>query len=165
MTQRMSIVFLTAAVLAVPVMAAAQNPGDITFTVPVTLTQLSSGVSKVRVSCAILSDAITVNRQVSNGANRIPTGPGMISAQQEIPVTGGEVHATATLVVSTAGVLDNPLGKAATYACGLDGFSVAQQRFVPFNYALPIEDTEPALRLTVPGGQPAPLRVGGTFTW
>ena len=163
MTLRMSIVFLTAVLLAVPVSAAAQNPGDITFTVPVTLTQLSSGVSKVRVMCTIISEAITVNRQpVSKGAT---IQAGTISAQQEFPVTSGEVHATASLVVSTAGVLDNPLGKEATYICGLDGFSVAQQRFVPFNYALPIEGTEPALRLTVPGSQPAPLRTGGTFTW
>jgi hypothetical protein len=163
MMQRMSIVFLTAVILAVPAVGVAQNPGDITFTVPVNLTQLSSGVSKVRVSCAIISEAITVNRQPLNkGAT---TEAGTISAQQELPVAGGEVHATATLVVSTAGVLDNPLGKPATYSCGLDGFSVAQQRFVPFNYALPIEGTEPALRLTVPGSQPAPLRLGGTFTW
>lgn len=137
-----------------------------TFTVPVKLTRLSTGVSRVRVSCSILSEAMTVNCQdASKGETRFPTGPGMISVQQEFPVTGGEVIATATLVPPTAGVLDDPLGKQASYSCRLEGYSVAQQRFVPFNDAFPIEGTEPALRVAAPGSQPAPLQLSGTFTW
>jgi len=154
----------TIALLVSPVIGAAQagSPGDITFTVPVHLTQLSIGVSKVRVTCSITSEAITVNREVvGKSVNGPATGPGSVSKSEEFAVSGGQVNTTATLVVSTAGVRDNPAGKLANYACRLDGFSVAQQRFVPFNYALPIADTEPALRLNYNG----PVAQTGSFTW
>lgn len=183
MTLRIPFVLFMACLLALPATSAAQNTvrsgapnagartaqdtGEITFTVPVNLTQLSSELSKVRVTCGISSEAITVNREVAGKTAQGPaTGPGSIAARQEFPVVGGEVKTTATLVVSTAGVLDNPIGKPAVYNCTLDGFSVAQQRFIPFNYTMDFQTTEPAFRLTLPGNsQPVLLRLTGTFTW
>ena len=183
MTSRNRFMLFVACLFALPVTSAAQNTigtgaanapgrgpqstGEITFTVPVNLTQLSNGVSKVRVTCEITSEAITVNRQVvGKNAQGPATGPGSVYAQQEFPVAGGEVKTTATLVISTAGVLDNPIGKQALYNCSLDGFSVAQQRFLPFNYTMDFQTTEAPFRLTAPGNsQPILLRLTGTFTW
>ena len=160
MTQRIHTVLLTLGVLALPGVSAAQaNPGDVTFTVPVTLTQLSNGLGKVRVSCQIQSDAITVNRN-STKSGGPGSGAGNLYKSEEVPLSGGQVKATATVVISTAGVLDDPIGKSAGYICNLEGFSNAQQRWVPFNSSIPIAGTEPALRLT-----PSPGALSGTFTW
>ena len=159
MTRQIRTVLLTICLLALPGVSAAQaNPGDIMLTVPVNLTQLSNGVGKVRVSCEIHSDAITVNRQPTKGSPG--SGPGILSKSEEVPISGGQVKATATVVVSTVGVLDDPIGKSAAYICALEGFSNAQQRWVPFNYASPITYTEPAFRLT-----PNPGSQSGMFTW
>jgi hypothetical protein len=161
MTQRIHPVLLTICLLALPGVSAAQaNPGDITFTIPVNLTQLANGLGKVRVGCEIQSDAITVNRQPTK-AQGPGSGPGVVYAKsQEIPISGGQVTTTATVVVSTAGVLNDPIGKSAAYLCALEGFSNAQQRWMPFNYSIPISGTEPALRLT-----PNPGSQSGSFTW
>jgi hypothetical protein len=156
MTSRILLVVLTACLLAVPSVAPAQtNSGDVTFTVPINLTQLQPDVVKVRVRCFLSSDAITVNRQPTGKGGTGPLGPGEVLGVQELPVSGGRVVTTATVVVVVGGNLENPLGKLARYSCQLQGFSNTAQVWNIF-------DGYPnsAFVLT-----PQPSLIAGTFTW
>jgi hypothetical protein len=131
----------TLCALVTPRLCVAQS--DVTFKVPLNLTQVSSDIAKVAVYCQITSTAIVSNRM------------GKLSAQQEIPVSGGQLVTTVTVVVAVSG-LDNPVGKTATYECMLSGFSTSMQLWQAFNSA----STVPAFRLT-----PTPGGLSGTFAW
>jgi hypothetical protein len=147
---------------AVPGAAASSN--TITFTVPVNLTQLLPDVTRVRVGCEIHSVAITVNRQSVKGQPP-GSGPGIVSNSVEVPVSGGQVVTTATVVVSVAGVLEDPVGKAASAICFITGYSNSLQRWVGFNHCQSngIPDcTEAAFRVTPPAFQ---LNNTVQFTW
>lgn len=103
------------AAVATPSAGAAQTLAStqVTVNVPVNLTQLGPGVSKVQVACIIQSPAIT------NGTwgGRTDT----VRQAQEYPVSGGAVQTQASLVFSLTG-LNDPTGKNATVQCSLTGW-------------------------------------------
>ena len=159
MTPKFHIAVLTACLLVSPAAGGAQtNSGDVTFSVPVNLTQLQPDVEKVQVECFVFSDAITVNRQLQKTGSGMTYGPGQVSGDQEIPVSAGRVVATATVVVVVAANLQDPVGKQAQYTCLLRGFSRSQQTWKPFQTN--IFEPNTAFHLTPPTDA---LR--GTFTW
>jgi hypothetical protein len=99
MNARIVVTALTACLLAGPDLVVAQTTtgSDVTFKVPLNLTQVSSDIAQVAVWCVISSTAIT-------------TRDGKLSKQEELPVSGGQLVTTATVVVAVSG-LDNPAGK------------------------------------------------------
>lgn len=96
---------------------------EVTVTAPVDLTQLSPDITKVRVDCVIQSDAITNGNQFKE-----------ITKSQEIPVTGGALKTTASIVFALTN-LDNPVGKNATAGCSLWGWSQPGQKWAQFHPA------------------------------
>jgi len=124
--------------------AEAQTVGDVTFTVPLNITQLSPDITKVAVWCKITGPAIT-NRS------------GYIGTQVELVPQGGQVVTTATVVVSWPPTdLTNPTGTQASYSCALSGFNNLLQRWDNFREDQPT----PAFRL-----KPTPTELTGTFVW
>ena len=124
--------------------AEAQTVGDVTFTVPLNITQMSPDITKVAVWCKITGPAIT-------------TRSGNIGAQVELVPQGGQVVATDTVVVKWP-VTDytNPTGTQASYSCSLSGFSNSLQRWDIFREDHPT----PVFRL-----RPTPTELTGTFVW
>jgi len=144
MNARIVVVALTACLVAAPNLVVAQTTtgSDVTFKVPLNLTQVSSDIAKVAVWCVISSTAIT-------------TRDGKLSKQEDLPVSGGQLVTTATVVVAVSG-LDNPVGKVAGYECRLSGFSTSLQRWDVFSET----QTVPAFRLS-----PTPAVLQGSFVW
>ena len=133
---------LTLAAIGVLVMtdiAAAQN--DVTFVMPLNLSDLSPEIYAVQVNCRIRSDAI-------------PGGD--YGTSDGFPVVNRRVATTATLRVRLS-ALNNPAGKTATYVCTLLGRREpieAEWRLFSANAS------DPAFRLT-----PTPDPIIGTFNW
>ena len=124
--------------------AEAQTVGDVTFTVPLNITQLSPDITKVAVWCKITGPGIN-------------TRTGNIGAQVEFVPSGGQVVTTASVVVAyPAGDMTNPAGQQATYACTLSGFSNSLQRWDVFRE----DHATPVFRL-----KPTPPELSGTFIW
>lgn len=143
MMLRISASIVAACLLLAPVPCAGQTTGsEITFKVPVNLTQLTTDISKVAVFCYIQSAAI------QNSSNKL-------GKQEELPVVGGKVVTTASVVI-VASPLDNPLGKPATYGCLLSGFSLAGQRWDAFS------ETQPTVAFRL---SPTPPELTGSFIW
>ena len=118
--------FLTVVLLAAPASTAAQASIEITVKVPLNLTQLSPDLQKVRVSCTIQTGAIP-----GGGA----------SQTQELPVSGGQVVTTATLVFPLTNLdLSTTWGRNARVVCGIQGYSTATSwhSFDGPNAALPV---------------------------
>jgi hypothetical protein len=123
---------------------AQQRVGDVTFTVPLNITQLSPDITKVAVYCRITGPAIT-------------TRSGNIGAQVELVPQGGQVVTTATVVVTWPLTdMTDPTGTQANYDCLLSGFSNSLQRWDRFYE----EQATPVFRL-----KPTPPALTGTFTW
>jgi hypothetical protein len=123
--------------------AAWAQASDVTFTVPVNLTQLRPEVQGVAVECQITSTAIIA-----------PTKGSSSGVARFVP-TGGRVQTTATVHVPIAR-LDSDSGTAATYRCDLKGQTYANGPWSLFSanaFML-------ALKLTP---QTAPII--GTFNW
>jgi hypothetical protein len=114
---------------------------DVTFTVPLNLSQLSPDVRTVTVFCEVKSPAI-----VAGGSAR--------ELRRFTPV-GGRVQATATVRVAING-LDNSKGTAATYRCELKGLRSTSGLYIAFS----ANASDSAFRLLP---DPAPLT--GTFNW
>ena len=152
MISRTLAMIVTACLLAAPDSSVAQaTSGDVTFRLPLNLTQMSPDIAKIAVFCVIQSDAIPPSRPGARGASTM----GELSRQEELAVSGGQLVATATVVVPVSG-LDNPVGKTATYVCGITGFSTLLQHWDMFAEA---HETA-AFRLS-----PTPQRITGSFTW
>jgi hypothetical protein len=135
--------------LAIPNRSTAQTPaGDVTFKVPVNLTRLSLDITKVRVDCRLQSNAILFVDPQGQETHSM-------RVQTDIPVTGGQLVTTATVVFSNFSLL-NPSGVSASYECDLLGYSATQATWSPFSASAPV----PAFRLT---STPAPIP--GTFVW
>lgn len=132
-----------------PASVAQTTSGDVTFEMPLNLTDMSSDIIKIQVACSITSDAIPPNQPGPKGASRT------VKAQIELPVTGGQLVTTAKVVVPVSG-LDNPIGKTANYKCSITGYSASLQRWNWFSEA----DPTPAFRL-----MPTPERFTGSFVW
>jgi hypothetical protein len=116
--------FRIAAVLAFVCQMLATGPAgaqstsaDVTFAVPLNLTNLAADITKVRVRCSFL--------HVGSSA----PAPGLDRAGEvEIPVTGRQVVTTAQVVVmvpSTAIGSGISAGTGQRYVCALDGYSAA----------------------------------------
>jgi hypothetical protein len=151
MTSRVLAAIATASLLATAVTSVAQTAsGDVTFELPLNLTQMSSDITKVQVACSITSEAIPPNTQTPKG-----TLTGRLTNQIELPVTQGKLVTTARVVIAT-GDLNDPIGKSATYECSIMGFSASLQHWSWFEENPDV----PAFRLT-----PMPQRMTGSFTW
>lgn len=147
MTSRFPLAVVTAITMAAPTPGTAQTvSASVTLQVPVNLTQLGPDVEKVRVGCSVNSLAIT------NGTG---TGSHEITKTQELPVSGGSVVTTASLVFSFT-QLDNPVGKNATIVCTLNGWSTSQQKWIQFVPGEP----NPSFRTTTTVGF-----LDGSFVW
>lgn len=124
--------------------AEAQAVGDVTFTVPLNITQMSPDITKVAVWCRITGPAIH-------------TRSGNIQAQVELVPQAGQVVTTATVVVAWVNTdMTDPTGTQASYTCSLSGFSNSLQRWDIFREDHPT----PAFRL-----KPTPTELTGTFVW
>ena len=134
-----------ACLLVTPLPCAGQVSYEITFKVPLNLSQIPTAISKVAVNCTIQSTAIISNSR------------GQLSKQEELimPGTGGQLVTTINVVILASG-LDNPVGKAATYNCLLSGFSTVAGRWDAFSETATIAE----FRVTT---TPPPLQ--GNFTW
>jgi len=122
-----------------PAASAWAQATSVKFKVPVRLSDLSPKIERVQVRCSVSS-----------------TAPGgTASVPQELAVTGGQVAATATVVLSFA-ALEDPAGKTATYNCALTGFDKTKGAWRSFREDHP----EAAFRLS-----PTPAPITGSFAW
>jgi hypothetical protein len=117
---RLRITFVLAFVfqlLATAPASAQSTSADVTFAVPLNLTNLAADITKVRVKCSFL--------HVGSSA----PAPGLDRmGEVEIPVTGRQVVATAQVVVMvppTAIGSEISAGTAQRYVCALDAYSAA----------------------------------------
>jgi hypothetical protein len=131
-----------------PAVALAQST-EVTFRVPVNLSQLTTDIKQVRVACRVDSPAI-VTRSESGQAINYYFGYG-----PPVPVADGRVVTTATVVVPIPR-LEDPAGKTATYTCFLQG-STSGGAFSQFGGA---SWPQVALRLS-----PTPTPITGSFPW
>ena len=138
-------VILTAAWLVVMTAAGVAQSSDVTFQVPLNLTNLSPDLATVGVFCEITSTALT-------------NTSGKASKQVDLVPANGQIIQPAVSVVVPIPFLDTSGGKtSASYRCTLSGYSRSLQRWSPFGDAqtLPV-----AFRLS-----PAPANITGTFMW
>ncbi len=131
-------IFTACALLAMSGVAAAQS-GDVTFRVPLNLTQLSPDISRVRVHCRLQEFASRAISDVSS----------------EIGVSGGEVVTTLSLIFqpSNSG-FSGRIGNRVDYSCWLVGFFEPQEEWDEFDPNHQI----PAFRL-----EPRPIPINGQF--
>lgn len=181
---------MVSCLLAVASLAIAQAPpmggfptgalpqSDVTFHVPLNLTQLAADITKVAVVCVVFDQ-----RGSSNSPNLGQTwadehadlldDPAMTALQNgltgfgvwgadrvEIPVTSGAVITTATVIVTISDTQGwaqaDHFGDELGYFCAVDGFSGQLQRWEMFDAAHPIA----VFRLS-----PTPDPIPGDFVW
>lgn len=161
---RIHSVMLTSALFAaLPAVAAAQSTSqlaptfvsgpsssnsDVTFSVPLNFTKLSSDIATIAVFCYIDSVAISPPR---------PGGPNRAEKQEEYQVSGGKLVMTPATVVVPISILVDPVGKQATYTCNVTGYSTALKKWDKFDPS----QTTPAFKLS----PASPQSISGTFTW
>lgn len=134
---------LAICLLAAPASGAAQTvQTTVTLVVPLNLTQISPEVTKVLVTCAIKSIALTGKSQGT-------------MMQEVIPLSGGQLVTTVTLVFPVTG-LDNPVGKDATVTCSLSGFSPQSEKWFQF------EDNSASLAFRTKPSLPS---ISASFVW
>lgn len=150
------------ALLSVGLVHAQSIPGDVTFEVPLNLTQVAPDISKALVTCTITSDAIAVRTR--KGAAIRP----QLGAQVELAVSAGRLVTTARVVVPVTtdrftdektGIYSDPAGKSANYHCELTGFSTKRTTgggWGPFA----AESPDTSFRLS-----PTPPSLTGSFVW
>lgn len=132
-------------------------PGDVTFEVPLKLTQMRGEISKVAVWCKISSEVLVGARNKQ------------LQAQLELPVAAGQLVTTARVVVAvpataftdpTMAITSSPIGQPATYQCKLSGFSMLPASNGGGWNTFSAESTNMAFRLT-----PTPSPIQGSFVW
>jgi hypothetical protein len=149
MMSRIFVAVVTTCLLVISSSSGAQtSSADVTFRLPLNLTQLSSDIAKIAVFCRITSDAIPPSGATGKAG-------GKLSKQEEFPVSGGQLVTTAVVIVPVSG-LDNPIGKTANYECLISGFSTSLQQWSRFEEA----STTPAFKLS-----PTPPQMTGSFIW
>ncbi len=152
MISRMLVAGLSTFVLFIPEPTMVRTTGaDVTFTMPVNLTQLSPDIGKVEVNCNIFSSAIPIHAGTLGGLQGVPG----YSGHQDIVVSGGKAVATATVVVPIPSLI-NAVGQTATYSCTLKGFSTSLQQWGAFDASTHAN----AWHLT-----PPPADLTGSFVW
>jgi hypothetical protein len=123
--------------------ASAQSTNDVTFRVPINLTQLSPEIGSVIVNCAISSKALPGWREVFGGA--------------ELPVVDGRIAATATVVVQVPALdLSSSPPPSAGYRCEIKGKIKDTTRVGDFRH----DAQDAAFRVS-----PTPARLQGGFSW
>lgn len=144
--------------LALSATAAAQS-NDVTFTIPLNLTRLLPDLSKVAVECTIQGGGATSPLFVF--------GRDGVTGRTEINVTGGQVVATAAVLIPV-GTANPPVGTNVPYSCTLSGFSAAQNVWGPLVAQSNSPSQNPAFRIWP---NPAPefpsqaFIIGGEFFW
>jgi hypothetical protein len=129
------------------------DPADVTFDVPINLTRLPNEITKIKVACEVTSGAI----EAGYPHHTLPQG--RRTGELEIPVSQGQVVATAQVVVSISSThLDNPSGKQASYECRLLGFHAHPHNAWHDFQTVPQSDS--VCRLT-----PKPAPFTGNFVW
>jgi hypothetical protein len=121
--------------------AEAQDKTQVTFSVPLNLSQLSSDIATVGVFCTVASAAIQPN--------------GSSYALSRHTPAGGRVQTTAVVRVDITR-LDDPAGKSATYRCVLRGLRTGQSVWVDFG----VGASDSAFRIS-----PNPTPITGSFDW
>jgi hypothetical protein len=117
---------------------------DVTFAVPLNLTQLPPGLRGIDVSCAIASEAFH------------PSGA-ELRAAKEVSISGGQVVTTVQVVVPVNVPADSA-GKTARYSCSMRG--VDSSSGVPDFLAA--GHVKPAFRVAI---TPPEGFISGSFTW
>lgn len=120
--------------------AGAQDKTQVTFSVPLNLSQISSEIGTVGVFCTVSSAAAQPNS--TYGVSR------------HTPA-GGRVQATAVVRVDIL-KLDDPAGKTATYRCVLRGLRTGQNTWADFAAGA----SDSAFRMS-----PNPTPITGSFDW
>lgn len=137
--------FLPLVVLALacqPLAMAQTQSNDVTFTVPLNLTQLPSYVAKVAVACEL---------------SPTPREMLVLGSRVELPVTYGRAVTTASVVVSVPA--DHyKAGQSVSYSCSLTAF-VASPEYSGWE---PFGKSSRAGPLDV---SPVPLPITGSFVW
>lgn len=152
MQTRVLVAAVVAFIALLPISGAAQSPAvEVTFQVPLNLTRLEPDITRVRVSCTIASRALNFLARDDNNRR----------GQVEIPVTGGEVRTTATVVVAIpAGVLQHPETEGADYECSIAGFSVGSRGTDEGWDLFNANQAKLSFRIT-----PTPANLVGKFPW
>jgi len=133
---------------------------DVTFEVPIKLTQLAADIRQVDVTCSLTSDAIVPSG--SGGSRR------QLAGHAVLDVSNGQVVAPATTVVVAvpAARLQNPDKQTFNWECSLTGYSVGTRPPPPARRTPAGWDTF-AARHEKPSFQlsPAPEVLSGSFMW
>ena len=124
-------------------------PVEVTFQVPLNLTELSADITRVRVTCMIEKDE-------QLGATRTYEQFAATNSQ-EFPVSAGQLIMTASVVVSVDATRV-AAGETARYGCFLYGYSSPLQRWYDFSEA---QDTGIAGFQLTPRTSP----IAGNFVW
>ena len=110
---------------------------DVTFEVPLNLTALPSYITKIRVTCALTSEALPSRRL----------------AKSEVAVSQGQVMTTVQVVFPIlSSDLTRPSGQSADYECTLAGFESTGQLWLNLGGARQVV-------------LPQPVPITGTFWW
>jgi hypothetical protein len=165
MIPRIIAVTVTAWLLVTTGPAAAED-SDITFQVPLNLTQLAADISKVAVTCVVIDPSDYHNSPYGNNTlgmdlGGIPVQGGVWGLNKlEVPVVGGEVHTTGTVVITVSDTQSwhpaDHIGKGLLYYCSLKGFSSRLQSWDFFSETQVIN----AFRVS-----PTPEPIQSPFTW
>lgn len=135
---------------------AAQTATTVTFTMPVTLTQLSPDLSRVRMVCAILPNVVLVYSPGEDLA--VKSFDVNVLPKDELPVTSGQLSATLRVVypIDAGWLKRDPAGTTSQYECRLQGFSTSLQLWEFFSST----PKWPVFLLN-----PAPAPVKSSFNW
>ncbi len=168
MQARVLFAFLGAALASSAAAVEGVSPGevapnnDVTFEVPINLTQLAADVRQIDVTCYVTSDAVIVNRNT-----RGPASNPRLTGHTVLDVGSGRLVTTANVVVAVPpDRVQTPDGKTFNYECSLTGYSAGTRRprasgGFPAGWSLFAADhTNPSFRLS-----PTPKVLSGSFTW
>ena len=161
-------ILLAVAMVAVTLPAGAQEltrpesvpNNDVTFEVPINLTQLARDIRQIDVTCYLTSDAITV---LSSRA----TNPRRLGGNVVLDVGSGRLVTTANVVVAVpADRLQDPAGKTFNWECSLTGYTTGTRLMrTTGGYAagwdfFSADHVNPSYRLS-----PTPKILSGSFVW
>jgi hypothetical protein len=113
--RRVSSVAIALALLSIDSASAQSASADVTFAVPLNLTNLAGDITKVRVTCSMPYGNLSMGS----------TTPAMRRGEVELPVTGGQVVTTALVLVALPATAMRPdiVGTTQSYSCVLHGYS------------------------------------------
>lgn len=151
-------IFTTAMALLLGATETASAQTYVAFDVPLNLTLVSPDIEKVRVTCGVASEGLVLPSAFINPwSTLLSTSLPAVGGRQEMWIVGGQLVMTAKVVIPIlADFLQDPIGKTASYACMMDGYSKSLQKWSNFSE----QSTEQPFRLKV-----TPEAIQGTFVW